>query len=309
MTTQAGVSAFRALLIAVLAFAALGGCSMKTLAIRSTAEVMKDGLKSFEDEEDYELAAAAAPGNLKLIEALLSGDPDNEELQLMASRAFASVAFGFLETEMEELKDKNEDRYEQLRYRAQRYYLRSREYGMRILKKHYPIEKALEGPLENLEAVLREVDRDDAPALFWAGYAWGSYINLARDNMDALGDLPRVNAMMKRALELDETYFNGGPHLFFGVMKTSLPPTLGGKPDEGREHFAKVDQITGGKLLLAKVMFARFYAVGQQDEKLFDQTLDAVLEAPDDILPGNTLMTRVAKKRAAIWKARKGEYF
>jgi len=41
--------------------------------------------------------------------------------------------------------------------------------------------------------------------------------------MEAMSELPRVEWMMKRALELDEGFYYGGPHLFMGIWYGSRP--------------------------------------------------------------------------------------
>ncbi|GAG59489.1 unnamed protein product, partial [marine sediment metagenome] len=48
------------------------------------------------------------------------------------------------------------------------------------------------------------------------------------DNPRAIFDLPKVEALMKRVLELDETYYFAGAHLFFGSLFAARPAMFGG---------------------------------------------------------------------------------
>ena len=65
---------------------------------------------------------------------------------------------------------------------------------------------------------------------------------------------------MKWVLETDENFFNGGPHLYFAMRNVALPPSLGGKPEDGLKHFRMVESLTRGTHLLAKLLQAQFYA-------------------------------------------------
>src|SRR5690606_29473022 len=92
------------------------------------------------------------------------------------------------------------------------------------------------------------------------GFARGAEVNLNRGEASQVAALARVDAVMSWVLERDEAFFNGGPHLYFAMRHLALPPTFGGKPEEGLKHFQAVDRITGGKLLMARVLRAKFHA-------------------------------------------------
>ena len=49
---------------------------------------------------------------------------------------------------------------------------------------------------------------------------------------------------------------------------------------------------------MAKVIYAKTYAVQKQDLGLFKKLLGEVLDAPADILPGQQLANAVAKRKA-----------
>ena len=113
---------------------------------------------------------------------------------------------------------------------------------------------------------------------------------------------------MARVLELDETYDNGGPHLYMGVFETVLPPSVGGRPEVARGHFERTIEIAGGKHLLAKVFFADNYARLVFDRDLHDRLLREVLET-DIRAPGLTLMNAIAQERARELLASADDYF
>lgn len=153
------------------------------------------------------------------------------------------------------------------------------------------------------------MNKKDVPALFWTAYAWGNIILLQQDSPARIAELPMVDLMMQRVLELDETYFFGGPHLFYGGYFGNRPRTLGGDPEKARTHLQRAIEITDGKFLLAKFMLAKFYAAPAQDKVVFKSTLDEILAAPADLYPEQTLANTLAKRDAARWLARMDEIF
>ena len=45
--------------------------------------------------------------------------------------------------------------------------------------------------------------RGDVPPIFWTAYCWAGWIQSNMGSAKALGDLPRVEALMSRVLELE----------------------------------------------------------------------------------------------------------
>ncbi|RMI04714.1 MAG: hypothetical protein D6681_09220, partial [Calditrichaeota bacterium] len=158
-------------------------------------------------------------------------------------------------------------------------------------------------------ARLSRIKKEDVPALFWTAFAWSGWINLNRDDPQAVFDLSKVKAMMNRVLELDEGYFFGAAHLFWGSIYGSIPPLLGGDPDKARAHFQRAIELSEGKFLLAHVYYARFYAATTLNEELFEELLTKVVNAPGDIMPGYELMTSLAKRQAESLLKRREEIF
>jgi len=156
---------------------------------------------------------------------------------------------------------------------------------------------------------LQQLRKKEVPALFWTAYAWGSLILLQQNSPARIAELPIVDMMMQRVLELDENYFFGGPHLFYGGYFGSRPKTLGGDPERARKHILQAIEITKGKYLMAKFLFAKFYAAPAQNKDIFKNTLEEILAAPDDLFPEQRLANNLAKQNAARWLKRIDEIF
>ncbi|GAB4371117.1 MAG: hypothetical protein Kow0042_13720 [Calditrichia bacterium] len=283
---------FSVLLLSVFLFS---GCSLQKIALRSTTSLLYYGIDAIYQEEDLQIAEQAIASDLKLLEGLYQADPKNKDILLMLTQGYASYSLGFVEDENIE--------------RAKLFYLRARDYGFQLLQKTKSFRDSLPENSDLFETQLRSLQQKDLPALFWTAFAWGSWINLSKDDPRAVFDLTRVKAMMNRVLELDEGFFFGAAHLFFGAVHGALPRMLGGDPDKAKEHFQRCLQLTDQKFMLAYVYLARYYAQPQLDETLFDQYLNQVLEAPTDILPGYQLITAISKKKARLLMERRADLF
>ena len=113
---------------------------------------------------------------------------------------------------------------------------------------------------------------------------------------------------MQRVIELDETHDRGGAHLYLGVLESLIPPALGGKPEIARTHFERVIEITKGRHLMAKVMYAERYARTLYNRELHDQLLQDVL-AQDPKEEGLTLANIIAQQKAKTLLDSAEEYF
>ena len=215
---------------------------------------------------------------------MIKSDPKNPELLLLVTKGFCSYAFSFIE--------------EDNRDRAQIFYRRGLNYGLRILKED-----------DSFKETLSSINNQTLPILFWAAYCWGSLINLNRNSPEALISLPKVEKMMKRVLELNEGYYFSGAHLYFGILYGSMPPMFGGKPEKSQFHFNKALEMTQRKFLMAHVLYAKSYAIQTQNKTLFENLLKEVSDAPSDILPSQRLANELAKKKAKKLLQNTNEYF
>jgi hypothetical protein len=271
---------------------------MKQTAINSTGMIIEDAMSAFFEEEDVAFAEAASPANLKLVEGLIKGSPDNEKLLLMACQFYTSYAFGFLEAVYPSPDDENAKRSNA---RAKVFYKRAMGFGLKLLHKNAAFHKAMNGgTFDDFEKALQTFDGSQVPSLFWTAFAWGNYVNLSRDDTAVMGDFPKVTALMKRIIELDEKFYYGGPHLFSMVSYCSIPAMLGGDIPKATQHYKKAKEISQGKFLMTDYIYARYCAVQSLDRELFDKTLKAVIDTPADIMPSERLTNEMAKKKAQI---------
>jgi hypothetical protein len=188
-------------------------------------------------------------------------------------------------------------------------YKKAKLYGFQALSAKHDFAKAASGNIEDFQALLLGYSKKDVPALFCAANAWAGWISNNMDDVEALADLAALEATMKRLLELDDGYQYGGPHLLMGVYLAAKPAALGGNTEEANKHFQRAFALGADKLLMAKVFYAKYYAVGIKDRELFITSLQEIMEAPADQVPELTLANTIAKKEASSLLDKVEEYF
>jgi len=281
-------------LFACVGLMLFSGC-VQSIAVSTMGGLVDEGFSAFTEEDDLAFAEKALPGNLKLLEVMLKSSPENERLLRLASEGYSSYALGFLE-------DKEPDR-------AREFYLRGRNFGLRILRQDEELAKALDGTPDDLKAALDQRGPEDVPAAFWTAFGWGSYIYLSLQNTDAIGDLPRAEALMQFVAKNDSSFYYAGADLFLGTLYGSRPKILGGDPEISKQHFERALRISGGKFLLTYVYYARSYAVQTQNEALFEELLNKVRDTPLDVLPEFKLANAIAKEKARMLLEKKSDLF
>jgi len=286
---------FKKILWLILAMVGIQSCSINTFVIRQTGAILDYGVIALYQETDLKLAEQALASDIKLLEGMIIGDPENDHLLLLTTQALSGYALGFAEDEDRE--------------RAKVLYLRAKEYGLRVLRMDDDFAGADSGTGEEFSGAVKELDEAYLPALFWTAFAWAGWINLSLDNPRALIELTKVQALMQRVKAIDETYFFGSADLFFGSVWGMKPPMLGGDPEKAKAFFERNLEITGKKFLLTYIYYARFYAAKTLNEELFDELLAIVETTPADVLPGYQLLNMIAKKKANFLKQQKDKLF
>ncbi len=273
----------------------LSGClPNKKLTVGATAMLLEDIAKASNQQADLRLLREGMPAYLMLIDGMVQAIPDNEQLLLAAAQSYSSFASLFVEDQDKEY--------------ANLLYERGKRYALKALEKR-GFKEPLQRPFDNFNEGLNRLGRKDVPTLFWAATCWANWIRLNLSSMEALSELPRVEGMMKRALELDEGFYYGGPHLFMGIWFASRPKIAGGDLKKAQEHFLKALDLGQGKFLMAYVYYANYYAQKMMDKNLFTSLLQKVLDTPVDTSPDLVLLNTVAKNQAKELLSRVGEYF
>ncbi len=273
---------------------ALSACSMNKLMVSASMPLLEGGVHAMNQETDLDLAEAAIPANLKMLEGMIELDPQNPTLHAYAAQGYYGFAYGF-----------NEDTRPQ---RAARFYIRGMKHGFTALQL-LGMGDVATLPQDKLEAALRKLGKDDVAALFWTASNWAKWVDINRDKPQGIIALPKVTALMRRVLELDETFYYGGAHLYFGVYYGARPPMFGGDFNKAEEHFRRARDINDDNLLIVDVLQAQYLERQRFDRKQFSRLLSRVEKAPDDLDPDMALMNQIAKRKAKVLQARESAWF
>lgn len=279
----------------VVVLAALNGCvSSEKIIAQKAPGLFRDVALSANRQSDIALVEQGTPAYLLLIDGLLQNSKQNRDLFLAAAQAYAGYA--------SLLGDGEQDRVAYASGKA-------KGYALRALELTPPFQDVLGKPLEVFQERLKQTAKDQVPVLFWVGNIWGSWIATSTEGAMAMADLPWVEALMERVLQLDPAYYYGGPHLFAAILLAARPEPFGGNLKKAKEHFRKAQEYGRGKFLMTEVYFAEYYARQTLDRELFISTLKKVLETPASIEPDLTLPNTLAQRKAKKLLAQVDEFF
>ena len=283
------------------------GCSVKRLAVNKVGDALAGSGTTFASDDDPELVKAAVPFSLKLMESLLSESPRHEGLLLAAASGFTQYAYAFVQEDADEMEDKDLAVAEEMRGRARRLYLRARNYGLRGLEvRHKDFEKALRA---DPKQAVRVATVKDVPLLYWTAVSWAGAVSLSKDNPDLIADMPIVEAMMDRALALDEAFDDGAIHSYLITYEMSRPGGTGDPAARSRQHFERALALTKGRQAGPMVSFAEAVCVQKQDLKQFESLLQQALAINPDAKPESRLVNLVMQRRAKWLLSRTDQLF
>ncbi len=283
------------------------GCSIRRYALNQAADALAKSGAAFASDDDPELIKAAAPFSLKLMESLLAENPRHPELLAAAARGFTQYAFAFVQQEADETEPRDLAAAEALRARARRLYLRAERYGLRGLEvKHPGFGKFL---IADPKTAVRTATKADVPLLYWTAAAWASAISLSKDNPEIVGQIPAMESLIDRALELDESYASGAVHTFMISYEMSRAGAAGDPAARARQHFARSLALSNGTDASPLVALAEAVTIQKQDVKEFESLLNRALAINPDADADNRLVNTVMQRRARWLLSRKSELF
>jgi predicted anti-sigma-YlaC factor YlaD len=291
----------------LLAWFAGSGCSIRRYALNKASDALAQSGSTFASDDDPELVKAAAPFSLKLMESLLAENPRHPGLLASAASGFTQYAYAFVQQEADEMESHDLATAEAMRARAKRLYLRARRYGVRGLEvKHPGFGQAL---LANPKTTVRAATKSDVPLLYWTAAAWASAISLSKDNPELVSQIPIVETLIDRALELDEGFENGAIHTFLITYEMSRQGASGDPVTRARQHFDRALALSKGNDAAPLVALAEAVTLQKQDVKEFESLLNRALEVNPDACPANRLVNLVMQRRARWLLSRKADLF
>ena len=269
----------------------LPGCAS---LMSSAASGLADNLSSAVlNQSDPETVRDGAPAYMLLLDSFLEGNPDDPGLLAAAANLYASYGAVFADDPE----------------RAARLTDRARRYGRQAICGSY--RPACGWPSMDygeFEATLGGLNAKHADAVYSYAVASLAWIRAHSDDWNALAELPQMEALLERYLEIGSGEDAGSVYTYLGILATLRPPSLGGQPEEGKAWFERAIEVTGGRDLNAKLEYARGYARLLYERELHDRLLREVLAANPEV-PGYTLTNVLAQRDAEQLLATADEYF
>ena len=218
---------------------------------------------------------------------------------LTAARTYTQYAYAVVQQDADEAEDENVALALYLQGRARALYRRGRDHGLRGLG--VSTEELRRDP----RRMVANAQRADVALLYWTGASWGALIALSKDDPEALADVPAVEALIDRALELDESFDRGAIHTFlisYEMVRQGVP---GDPAERARRHFARAVELSGGADAAPMLALAEAVCVPAQRRAEFE----ALLERALSVEGGDRLANLVMHRRARWLRSRMDRLF
>jgi hypothetical protein len=280
MIRKAMTSRLGNILLAALVLVLSSGCT--SLVVNPLLDPLT---LSLQKQTDLELLQDGAPALLLILDGLIASDPDNVRLLMAATKAYGAYATTLFEDGQTE--------------RAANMSKKARDYGISLINQLKGLENINGQNLSEIEKALAGTRPGQVGNLFWGAYGWATWIQYQDGAPAAMADLPIVELIMLRVVELEESYYYGGAHIFLGSYYGSRPQMYGGKPETSRKHFERALEINRREFLLTHVAYAQTYARLIFDRELYLKLLTEVIEKPltdTDMASSNKLAKVSAQK-------------
>ncbi|MEM1263977.1 MAG: TRAP transporter TatT component family protein [Pseudomonadota bacterium] len=245
------------------------------------------------NQPDPELIRDGLPSYLLLLDSLIESDPSNADILGAAAEMYAAYGAVFADNPV----------------RARILTERARDYGSRGICINYEPACEWQGlDLETFEASLVGMSASSADSLYSYALSSLAYIRSHSDDWNALAELPQMEAMLKRLLDIDDGTRDASLFTYLGVLATLRTPALGGEPEKGLDYFEQALALNDGQDLSIKLEIARSYARPLYDRELHDRLLTEVVAA-DPVAVGFTLTNTLAQREATELLATADEFF
>ena len=285
--------------LAILAttLVALAGCSVSGFAVDKVGDALAAGGSTFGSDDDPQFVAQAAPFSLKLMESLLAERPQHRGLLQATAAGFTQYGYAFLQLPADELEPSDLERAEDLRSRARRMFVRAHGYGLRGLEVAQPGFRSMLA--HDPAAAAAMTNKADVGLLYWTAASLAAAIGVSKDDPARVGDLPKVQALIDRALQLDDSFDGGAIHSFLVGFTMARPDLDGPRVALARQHFERALELAHGQDAGTHVSWAEAVCMSEDDRECFESELRAALEVDADAFPERRLSNLVMQRRAA----------
>lgn len=124
-----------------------------------------------------------------------------------------------------------------------------------------------------------EIDPKNIESIFWLGVNYG-FLGEVKGIISSLFLINPIETALKKSLEIDETYFYGGPHRAIGWFYHMVPPwpIANGDSKKGLKHLEKALEIES-KFYLTRIYISEVL-IALREKKKAREHLEWILNAP-----------------------------
>ena len=228
----------------------LGGCSLQKMALRSSTPIFEKSSLGMMKEGNWDFFRQSMPSNLKFMELIWHQNQENIRLLAVLIKGYAGYAYAVPETlaygdelaGVEKSDWKNEAIY---------FYTRALDYGVHYLEQRGISKSEL---LSNDEKIfsrkMHDLDVDDLMALLYTAQSWGSLINLQKDNIALVSQIPKVKLIFDHVCKLNPDIDHNVCDIFYAQYESSRPKMLGGNPENGEKLYLEAIKKYPAHLLI-----------------------------------------------------------
>lgn len=296
----------RPLAAGLAAALALAACTtVKNAALDRVGDALVGSSSAWASDDDPELVRDAAPFSLKLFESLIAQRPRHVGLRIAAASGFAQYAYAFVEQDADFAEDASFAHAEELRARARKLYLRARDHALAGIEVgHAGFGARLRATPEQAAA---ELGADELELAYWCAAPWGAAIALSKDEPARIAELPIVEALFTRALELDEEWGDGALLAAWIGLESVRAGAGADALERAEQRYRHALEVSDGVQASLHVAYAEQVCVQRQDAPAFREALGKALAIDVDAHLEYRLANVLAQRRARWLLAREGD--
>lgn len=295
------------LTLTLICLLSVQACAVKQLAISKLGDTLAEGGGVYASDNDIELVGDALPFTLKTIEGLLAEVPEHEGLLLTAASGFTQYSYVYVDYEALEIELSDTQKAHALKQRAKNLYLRGHSYALRSLelKQDHFVAGLRLSPDQTLSAFTSQ----DVPSLYWFSLSWAAAIAADKSDMEMVADLNLIEPVIRKCLELDESFNQGALHEFMIAYQGGRSVLQGGGPAKARQHFERAMNLSADTSISPLVSLAESVSVTEQNREEFEALLSLALSYNVNTHMQTRLANLVAQRRARLLLTRIDSYF
>jgi tetratricopeptide (TPR) repeat protein len=213
--------------------------------------------------------------SLAELEKRIAADPQDGVAYEWLSRGF----YFLTDAHMRQEEDSDEKRDNMLAS-----YKKGFDYAMDGMKAFSPKFKECLDLQDPVEDCVEHLPMEAAGPIYWYAVNLGKYAAL--DSFPTLLFYKaQIFALMQRLLALDEFYYYGAAHRYFGAYYSKAPAWAGGDMSKSKLHFEKALEIAPN-YFSTSVLMADMYTRKTEDPDHFKRLLEFVINTDKGILTG-----------------------